>query len=87
MEYGVRPGDSIVPKTETVWSCANKQALIGKAWDNRYGCAVMLEAMRAVKDKEPLAATIIAGANAQEEVGLRGAKGAFIATNQMPSSL
>ena len=31
--------------------------------------------MRAVKDKE-LAATIIAGANAQEEVGLRGAKGA-----------
>ena len=74
LEYGVRPGDSIVPKTETVWT-ANKQALIGKAWDNRYGCAVMLEAMRAVKDKE-LAATIIAGANAQEEVGLRGAKGA-----------
>ena len=51
LEYGVRPGDSIVPKTETVWT-ANKQALIGKAWDNRYGCAVMLEAMRAVKDKE-----------------------------------
>lgn len=74
LEYGVRPGDSIVPMTETVWT-ANKQALIGKAWDNRYGCAVMLEAMRAVKDKE-LAATIIAGANAQEEVGLRGAKGA-----------
>ncbi len=65
LEYGVRPGDSIVPETETVWT-ANKQALIG-VWDNRYGCAVMLVVMRAVKDKE-LAATIIAGANAQEEV-------------------
>lgn len=74
LKYGVRPGDSIVPQTETVWT-ANKKAIISKAWDNRYGCAVMLETMHAVKD-EALNAHIIAGASVQEEVGLRGIPGA-----------
>lgn len=74
LEYGVRPGDSIVPATETVYS-ANKKNIIAKAWDNRYGCAVMLETLEAVKDLG-LASTLIAGATVQEEVGLRGVKGA-----------
>ena len=92
LEYGVRPGDSIVPLTETVYT-ANKQGIISKAWDNRYGCAVMLETMQAVKDTT-LASTIIAGASVQEEVGLRGIKGAvyryqpdaFIAVDCSPAS-
>lgn len=73
-EYGVRPGDAIVPETETVYT-ANKQNIISKAWDNRYGCAVMLETLQAFHGKE-LSSTLIAGASVQEEVGLRGIKGA-----------
>lgn len=75
LEYGVRPGDSIVPQTETVLT-ANGKNMIAKAWDNRYGCAVMLEMLKGVKDLQ-LASTLIAGASVQEEVGLRGIKGAM----------
>lgn len=74
IEYGVRPGDSIVPQTETILT-ANGKNMIGKAWDNRYGCAVMLETLKAVQGYE-LSSTLIAGASVQEEVGLRGIKGA-----------
>ena len=72
-EFGVRPGDAIVPEVETVLT-ANKERVISKAWDNRYGCTVVLETLEALKD-EALPNTLIAGANVQEEVGLRGAKG------------
>ena len=71
--FGVRPGDTIVPQTETI-KTANGKNIISKAWDNRYGCAVVLDALEALKD-EKLGHTLIAGANVQEEVGLRGAKG------------
>ena len=47
--------------------------IISKAWDNRYGCTVVLEALEALKE-EQLGHTLIAGANVQEEVGLRGSK-------------
>ncbi|MFC0234271.1 glutamyl aminopeptidase [Vagococcus entomophilus] len=70
--YGVRPGDSIVPKVETI-KTANGKNIISKAWDNRYGCTVVLEALEALKEVE-LAHTLIAGANVQEEVGLRGTR-------------
>lgn len=74
MEYGVRPGDTIVPQVETI-KMANGKTILGKAWDNRYGVAVVLEALKAVQG-EHLPNTLIAGANVQEEVGLRGTKGA-----------
>lgn len=70
--FGVRPGDTIVPAVETV-KTANGKRIISKAWDNRYGCTVVLEALEALQD-EKLGHTLIAGANVQEEVGLRGAK-------------
>lgn len=70
--YGVRPGDTIVPDVETIWT-ANRKRMIAKAWDNRYGCTVVLEALRALKD-DRLPNTLIAGANVQEEVGLRGTR-------------
>ncbi|MCW6681446.1 glutamyl aminopeptidase [Aerococcaceae bacterium NML160702] len=92
LEYGVRPGDTIVPQTEAVYT-ANGQSVISKAWDNRYGCAVMLETMAAVREQQ-LPSTIIAGASVQEEVGLRGIRGAvhqyepdaFIAVDCSPAS-
>ncbi|KAF1301943.1 glutamyl aminopeptidase [Enterococcus saccharolyticus] len=72
--FGVRPGDTIVPQVETI-KTANGKNIISKAWDNRYGCTVVLEALEALKN-EKLGHTLIAGANVQEEVGLRGTKGA-----------
>jgi len=69
--FGIRAGDAIVPVSETILT-ANKKNIISKAWDNRYGCLMALEALRALKD-EKLPNTLIAGANVQEEVGLRGA--------------
>lgn len=72
LEYGVRPGDTIVPVAETI-KTANGKNIISKAWDNRYGCTVVLEALEALKE-ETLPNTLIAGANVQEEVGLRGSK-------------
>lgn len=70
--FGVRPGDTIVPQTETI-KTANGKNIISKAWDNRYGCTMVLEALETLKT-EKLPHTLIAGANVQEEVGLRGAK-------------
>lgn len=72
-EYGVRPGDTIVPDVETV-RMANGKTILGKAWDNRYGVTAVLEALRDLKD-ETLPNHLVAGANVQEEVGLRGTKG------------
>ncbi|MGY3777516.1 glutamyl aminopeptidase [Isobaculum melis] len=74
ISYGVRPGDSIVPDVETRLM-ANGKKIVGKSWDNRYGCTVVIETLRALKDVE-LPITLIMGANVQEEVGLRGTKGA-----------
>lgn len=73
-EYGVRPGDTIVPDVETI-KMANGKTILGKAWDNRYGVTAVIEALRDLKD-EKLPNNLIAGANVQEEVGLRGTKGA-----------
>lgn len=70
--YGVRPGDTLVPLVETI-KTANEKRIISKAWDNRYGCTLVLEALEALQT-ETLPHTLIAGANVQEEVGLRGAK-------------
>lgn len=74
MSFGVRPGDAIVPLTETV-KMANGKKILSKAWDNRYGCTVVIEALKELQ-AEDLPNTLIAGANVQEEVGLRGTKGA-----------
>lgn len=73
-EYGVRPGDTLVPDVQTV-KMANNKKILSKAWDNRFGVAAVLETLKEVQG-EKLPNTLIAGANVQEEVGLRGAKGA-----------
>lgn len=70
--FGVRPGDTIVPQVETI-KTANEKNIISKAWDNRYGCTLVLEALEELQN-EQLNHTLIAGANVQEEVGLRGSK-------------
>ncbi len=69
--YGVRPGDTIIPDSQTILT-ANDKNVISKAWDNRYGVLMVTELLRHLADTD-LPNTLIAGANVQEEVGLRGA--------------
>lgn len=78
-EFGVRPGDSIVPYFEfTVMK--NEKVLLAKAWDNRIGCAIAIEVLKQLQnEKHP---NIVYGVGAvQEEIGLRGAKTAAYQIN------
>lgn len=71
-EWGIRPGDMIVPYSP-YQRLNDSKFLMAKAWDNRIGLAVALEVLKNIK-KEDLVNTIYATGNVQEEVGLRGAK-------------
>jgi len=69
--FGVRPGDPIIPYSKfTVM--ANEKFLMGKAWDNRVGCAIIVETMKQLA-KEMHPNTVYGVGTVQEEVGLRGA--------------
>lgn len=71
-EFGVRPGDSIVPYFEFT-PMKNEKMLLAKAWDNRIGCAIAIEVLKQLKD-ENHPNTVYGVGTVQEEVGLRGAK-------------
>jgi glutamyl aminopeptidase len=91
-DLGIRPGDAIVPYSETV-RLANKNRILGKAVDNRYSIAVILEMLEELQGEE-LPNTLIVGASVQEEVGLRGIQGAvrkfkpdiFLAVDASPAN-
>ena len=68
---GVRPGDPIVPVSPFT-PMANENFLMAKAWDDRYGCAVLVEVLRRLQGQAH-PNTVFAVATVQEEVGLRGA--------------
>ncbi|MEK3890444.1 M42 family metallopeptidase [Bacillus sp. FSL K6-3431] len=71
-EWGVRPGDMVVPYFEfTVMN--NEKLLLAKAWDNRIGCAIAIDVLKNLKD-ETHPNVVYGVATVQEEVGLRGAK-------------
>lgn len=71
-EWGVRPGDMVVPYFEfTVMN--NEKLLLAKAWDNRIGCAIAIDVLKQLKNEEH--PNIVYGVGSvQEEVGLRGAR-------------
>lgn len=71
-EWGVRPGDMVVPSFEfTVMK--NEKMLLAKAWDNRIGCAIAIDVLKNLKDEKH--GNVVYGVGTvQEEVGLRGAK-------------
>lgn len=69
---GIRLGDPWVWLSE-LEPLTNPDRLVGKAIDNRIGCAVLLHLFRELHG-EPLAGTLIGLIAVQEEVGLRGAK-------------
>lgn len=68
---GIEPGSPIVP--DTPFEVLNgTQNYLGKAWDDRVGCAVIVEAMRRLANEghpNQIAWVI----TTQEEIGLRGA--------------
>ncbi|MCD6446430.1 M42 family metallopeptidase [Candidatus Bathyarchaeota archaeon] len=67
-KMGVRVGDVI--GFDTKFTRIGKDSVIGKAFDDRAGCAVIIEAMKQLKKVE---CTVYAVGTVQEEVGLRGA--------------
>jgi putative aminopeptidase FrvX len=70
--FGVRPGDVIaVICPFTVMK--NPKYMMAKAWDNRIGCAIVIEVMNRLKN-EKLGCSVYGVGAVQEEVGLRGAK-------------
>ncbi len=71
---GIEPGDPVAP--DTPFTVLNgTQRYLGKAWDDRMGCAVLVEAMRRLRALgHPN--QIFFAATTQEEIGLRGAHSA-----------
>jgi len=65
---GVKVGDPVAFDVEYVK--LGKDAVMGKAFDNRAGCAVMVETL---KQLEKTDCTVYAVGTIQEELGLRGA--------------
>lgn len=68
--YKIEPGAPIVPDVHFEY---NKETdiMIGKAFDNRLGCALVVETMKAV-DALNLAINVVGAISSQEEIGTRG---------------
>jgi endoglucanase len=68
---GIGPGDPVVP--DAPFEVLANNRYLGKAWDDRVGVAVVIEAMRRLRASGHPNQLFIA-ATVQEEVGLRGAR-------------
>jgi len=69
---GVRVGDPVVPVQPFV-RMKNETHLLAKAWDDRVGCALLIELLVELGETEH-PNTVFAVATVQEEVGTRGAE-------------
>jgi len=67
-KMGVRVGDAV--SFDIKFTRVGKDIVVGKAFDNRVGCAALIEIMRKLPKVD---CTIYAVGTIQEEVGLRGA--------------
>lgn len=71
-DLGIQIGDMITPSI-SFEPLANPKYLLGKAWDDRIGCAIIIEVLKQLKGEEH--PNVVYGVGTvQEEVGLRGAK-------------
>jgi len=68
---GLSPGDPVVPLSP--FSALEGGRYVGKAWDDRVGCAVVIEALRRLRASGHPNRLFVA-ATVQEEPGLRGAR-------------
>ncbi len=71
-EAGVRVGDPIVPLSQFTILDVPQKTYMAKAFDDRIGCALVLEVLRSLKGASH-PNTIFGVATVQEEVGCRGA--------------
>lgn len=78
-KMGVRIGDPIVP-LQTFERMHNEKYLLGKAWDDRVGCALMIELIKELQNIEH-PNTVYGVGTVQEEVGTRGAETSADAVN------
>ena len=69
--FGIRVGAPVVPDVAFEYDERN-DLMIGKAFDNRLGCAAILATLEALRT-ESLSVDIVGAMAAQEEVGARGA--------------
>lgn len=69
---GVRPGDPVYPDSKFK-ALEGGARLIGKAWDDRVGVAVLIQVMKNLAEIKP-PVTVVGAATVQEEIGLRGAQ-------------
>jgi len=67
-KMGVKVGDPIA--FETSYIKVGKDAVMGRAFDDRAGCAVMIETLKQLNETD---CTVYAVGTVQEELGLRGA--------------
>lgn len=72
-DFRISIGSPIAPLVDFRFD-PKKHLLRGKAFDNRLGCACIVETMKKLQDTKNLNINIVAGFAAQEEVGMRGAK-------------
>jgi endoglucanase len=68
---GIGPGDPVAP--DAPFAVLGGDRYLGKGWDDRVGCALLIEAMRRLQH-EPHPNQLSFVATVQEEIGLRGAQ-------------
>ena len=72
-ELGVQPGDPVIPVSDFT-IMGNPKTYLAKAWDDRIGCALFMQAIRELAaDPGGHPNTLYGVATVQEEVGVRGA--------------
>jgi endoglucanase len=77
-ELKIRPGDPVIPYSQ--FTELGSSLYLAKAWDDRIGCAVIIELAKKMKKMKHPNNLYFAGTT-QEEVGLRGAKTAAAIVN------
>ncbi len=81
IELGIKVGDPITYYTE--FQEFGKNRVIGKAFDDRAGCAVIVKALEEI-DFSKVNGVVYASFSCQEEVGLRGAR---VASQQIDADI
>jgi putative aminopeptidase FrvX len=71
-EFGVRPGDPIIP-VSPFEPMKNEKLLMAKAWDDRVGVALFIDVLKELAEVDH-PNTVYGVGTVQEEVGLRGAQ-------------
>lgn len=71
-KFKIEPGAPIVPHAIFEYIETN-DTMIGKAFDNRLGCALVVETLLKVKDMD-LKVNVVGAISSQEEIGTRGSQ-------------